>query len=429
MITPTDDLYITEDTKLESGIYYVPNGLTILEDGITLDGNGALLVGKERFGRGIRISGRSNVTIKNLRLQEYEFGIHAQDSQNLTISNCRITATAETPANTIFLNVWLPAEKSYGGGIFLKNVSHSQVLDNDLQHQMNGLHTYHCQHLAVRSNNASYCSGWGFHLYDTCDSLFEANTADYCCRYQPHGERTGHLGADAAGFLMVYNSCRNTFRRNNARMGGDGFFVGGMTSEFEPVGCNDNLFEENDGSYSPNIAFEATFCSGNVFRGNYANASNYGFWLGFSSNGVLENNQIINNRLAGIATENGCHFEVRNNLFQNNGHGLLLWSKQVPAFAKGVPDNDTSHNWVVEGNTFHNNRKAIRIAADQDHGVRPLPPTGEWGLPAPMPHHHAIRRNRLENNQMDLDFVRIIDTITEENTGTRYDRRKHHQPG
>ena len=415
MIIPTDNLYITENTTLQPGVYYLPNGLTIVEDGITLDGNGALLIGKERFGRGIRVCGRSNVTIKNLRLQEYEHGIFAQDCQNLEISGCRVTATAEVPANTVFLDVWLPAEKAYGCGIFLERVNDSQVHDNDLQHQMNGLHAYNCQRLTVRGNNASYCSGWGVHLYATCDSLFEANTADYCCRYQPRGERTGHLGADAAGFLIVYKSCRNTFRRNNARLGGDGFFLGGMTPAFEPVGCDDNLFEENDGSNSPNIAFEATFSSGNIFRGNYANHSNYGFWLGFSSHGVLENNQMISNRQAGIATENGFAFQVCDNLFQDNGHGILLWSKHVPVFDQGVPDNNTSYEWQIEENTFVGNRKAIRIAADQDHGIRALLPSGAWGLPAPLPHHHTIRNNRIENNQVSLDLVRAEHTVLEKN--------------
>ena len=92
MITPTDDLYITEDTKLESGIYYVPNGLTILEDGITLDGNGALLVGKERFGRGIRISGRSNVTIKKFQEQLQYFTV-AHAVPPLRLSRCFLMVT------------------------------------------------------------------------------------------------------------------------------------------------------------------------------------------------------------------------------------------------------------------------------------------------------------------------------------------------
>jgi parallel beta-helix repeat protein len=73
-------------------------------------------------------------------------------------------------------------------------------------------------------------------------------------------------------------------------MGGDGFFQAGMTPEFEPVGCDDNIIEDKDGSYSPTKSFEATFSRGNIFRSNIANYSNYGFWLGVSRDGTLENN-------------------------------------------------------------------------------------------------------------------------------------------
>jgi parallel beta-helix repeat protein len=119
---------------------------------------------------------------------------------------------------------------------------------------------------------------------------------------------------------------------------------------------------------------------------------------------VLEDNQVNSNRRAGIATENGVGFRVSGNTFQSNSHGVLLWSKRIPAFESALLENDTSRDWLIEGNGFSGNGKAIRIAADQDHGIRPLSPTGEWGLPAPQPCRHTIRKNRLENNQVDFDF-------------------------
>lgn len=415
MIVPEDGMLIEQDETFRPGVYYLPRGIRIAADDITLDGNGAVLVGANRLGRGVSMKGRSGVTIKNLTVMEYYHGFYLRDCQNLTIENCRATATDEVQASTVFLDVWIPVEQVYGGGMLLWNVSDSLLEGNDLQHQMNGMHAYACRNLTVRKNLANYCSGWGFHLYDTSDCLFEDNMADFCCRYEPRQERSGHMGADAAGFLAVYRSCRNTFRRNTARMGGDGFFLGGMSSKFEPVGCDDNIFEENDGSYSPNIAFEATFCSGNTFRNNLANRCNYGFWLGFSRHSILEDNQINNNRQAGIATENGFDFQVRHNTLNDNRHGILLWSKRLPDLEAGAPGNTTSYDWLIEENTFARNNKAVRIAADQDHGFRPLPPNGAWGLPAPHPHGHVIRRNQMEQNAVNFDLSNAEDTILEDN--------------
>ncbi len=419
MLTPADGAVITTDTKLTPGVHYLPSGLTIAADGVTLDGNGALLVGAGRQGRGIVIEGRANVTVRNVRLAEYYHGIYARDCSNLTIADCQVTATAEVAPNTVFLDIWKDADSTYGGGIFLRDVGDSSLVRNDLMHQMTGLYAYGCRRLTVRENNASYCSGWGFYLYETSDSLYENNTADYCCRWEPRGERAGHMGADAAGFLIVHSSCRNIFRRNLARMSGDGFFLAGLTPQFEPAGCDDNLFEQNDGSWSPNIAFEATFSRGNIYRDNLANRCNYGFWLGFSRDGLLEGNQINENRRAGIAVENGVRFQVRANTLAGNNYGILLWSKRVPDFEQAVPENDTSRDWLVEENLLRENRTAVRLAADQDHGIRPLPASGEWGLPAPAPRCHTFRGNRLEKNIAAFDLTEAGDTVLESNEELR----------
>lgn len=415
MIQPTNGMQISKDTTFEPGVYFLPEGITIAADGITLDGNGALIVGRGRQGQGVRVEGQRGVTIKNLRLQEFHHGIWARNCQELTIQKCQITSTDEMPANTIFLDIWLPAKNAYGGGILLWYVEQAEIRHNDLSHQMNGLLTYHCRNLTVRDNLANYCSGFGFHLYQTCDSIFESNSADFCCRYQPRKSGIGHMGADATGFLIVHRSCRNRFLGNNARLGGDGFFLAGLTPRGEHAPCNDNLFEGNDGSYSPNNAFEATFSSGNVFRNNRADYCNYGFWLGFSQHVVLENNRLWRNRQAGIAVENGSNFQARGNNFHFNNHGLLLWSKHISKLTQLLPENNTSHDWLIENNTFIGNRKAIRIAADQDHGIWPHKVNGKPAPKTPPPHDHLIRRNHFRENIIPLEEEGAVNTILEEN--------------
>lgn len=409
MITPTDGMVITEDTTLEPGVYFLPNGLKIAASGITLDGNGATMIGHDRQKRGLQVEGQRDVTVKNLRLRDYYHGIYAHSCQRLTITDCQVTSTAEVAANTIFLDIWLDAQHAYGGGILLWEVEDSTLTQNDLQHQMNGLLTYDCQRLTMHHNNASYCSGFGIHLYATSDSVFEENFADYCSRWQPRGERTGHMGADATGFLIVAGSSRNSFRRNYARLGGDGFFLAGLDPHFNLRPCNNNLFDENDASYSPNIAFEATFSAGNVYRNNKANYCNYGFWLGFSATNVLQDNQINYCAQAGIAVENGYGFVVRENRFLGSTHGILLWSKHIPQFANVVPKNDTSYDWVIEDNRFNRHDKAIRIAADQDHGIRPFTPG------APLPHSHVIRGNTIVDNRVGIELAGAKGTILTNN--------------
>ena len=413
MWKPENGATIQADTVLEPGVYLLPAGLTILADNITLDGAGATLIGLPGQGSGLRLHGRRGVTIKNVQLQNYYHGIEAVDCQDLSISHCQLRNSAEVPANSVFLDIWRPADNAYGAGIFLHRVQDSDIHHNDLQHQMNGLLSYHCRRLLVQENNASYCSGFGFHLYDTNDSRFVANFADYCCRYQPRGKNHGHMGADAAGFLILYGSSHNRFERNLARMSGDGFFLAGLTPAGQHRPSNHNYFLGNDGSYSPNIAFEGTFSEGNIYENNIASYCNYGFWLGFSARCTLTDNRMWRNRQAGIAVENGVGMTVRHNRFHHNGHGLLLWSKHIQKFAAAVPENDTSRDWSIAHNRFDDNRIGIRIAAHQDHGIRTLPPEQQL---APLPTNHAITQNQLRRNRVAIDLYGVLNTSLEANT-------------
>ena len=403
---------IKQNTKLEPKVYLLADGITLDSDNVTLDGHGAIIMGADKAAsQGISVSGRKNIVIKNLRILNYYHGISIKKSTGIEICNCTITLTTEIQSNTLFLDVWKPATDSYGGAIFLEQVTDAKIHDNDLQHQMNGVLSYQCRGLNVVNNLANYCSGFGFHLFETCDSLFADNYADYCCRYYSSNSGS-HLGADAAGFLIIYKSCNNIFRRNHARLGGDGFFLAGLTPDGLDVGCNDNLFEENDASYSPNNAFEGVFSKGNIYQSNKANHSNYGFWLGFSNDCTLKDNQIYNNRQAGIAVENGIHFEVLNNDIQNNTHGILIWTRLYD-FLKTVPDmNTTSRDWLIERNRLMQNKKAIRIAANQDHGVRGLNEESQSSIP---PNNHVIQKNEIRGNIIGIELEHVNDTQMDQN--------------
>jgi len=403
---------IDRDTQLEPKVYLLPEGITIDADNVTLDGQGATIMGTDKTNsQGIKVFGRKNITIKNLRVLNYYHGISIKQSSGIEISHCTVTLTTEIQSNTLFLDIWKPAAEAYGGAIFLEQVTDAKIHDNDIQHQMNGILSYHCKGLEVRNNLANYCSGFGFHLYDTSDSTFANNYADYCCRYYLTNSGS-HLGADATGFLIIYKSCNNIFRKNHARLGGDGFFLAGLTPDGIDVGCNNNVFEENDASYSPNNAFEGVFSKGNIYRGNKANYSNYGFWLGFSSDCILTDNQMYGNRQAGIAVENGMHFRVSNNDLQNNTHGILIWTRSYE-FLRNIPGmNATSSDWTIEKNKLNQNKKAIRIAADQDHGVGPLAKEKSSILPQ----NHSIQNNEIRGNLIGIELEKSKDTRMSGNT-------------
>jgi parallel beta-helix repeat protein len=411
LVIPEDGMVIERDTTLHPGIYYLPNGLYIAEDNITLDGNGALLIGKDFNGRGVRVNQRLGVTIKNLRVERFYHGIWVNASANVRVERCHVTRTHELPSPDVFLDVWLPRDEAYGGGIFFSGVKDSFVLDNDVQHQQSGIMLYGCNRIEVARNNASFNSGYGLMLYESSENLVENNIADFCSRIyasDPAGERY-HNGADAAALVMMCSASKNIVRRNKLRGGGDGVFLGGFHKDQIKVPCDDNLFELNDGSYSPNIAFEATFSQRNVFRNNKADNCGYGFWLGWSSETMVEGNSIKGNRIAGLAIEHGHHNTITDNAFERNGTGVQLWvngdgKRGAGVFRQFYPEGAESHETEISGNTFVHNDFAVRGWTERDEGYS-----------VPRCHHFRVTGNTLSDNRVGVQFERVRDSAIYQN--------------
>ena len=252
LVTPIDGMQITRDTTLAPGVYYLPHGIEITADHVTLDGNGALLVGDNFQGRGVAANQRTGITLKNFNVERYYHGIWVNASANVRVEHNKVTRTHEVAGPDVFLDVWLDRSQAYGGGIFMSGVIDSFVLDNDAQHQQNGIMLYGCNNVEVARNNASFNSGYGILLYESSHNTVDSNIADHCCRiyhYNADGS-SYHNGADAAALVMMCNSSRNTITRNRLRNGGDGVFLGGFHKDSVKVPCSDNLFEANDGSNS-----------------------------------------------------------------------------------------------------------------------------------------------------------------------------------
>ncbi len=292
--------------------------IEVSDDGVVLDLAGAVLDGEDFTGLGVYVHDCESVTIKNGVIKGFYYGIRAEDVGKLTIRNC-VVSDNYNPRDIGWLpDTGDPSEDGFGGGVYLRTVSDSLIEGNQLNNNFDGVLLVGSDRNAISRNNASYSGNVGIHLVRSSHNVLEENRADHCIRY------TGRFWcdtADSAGMLLEEYSHHNRIVGNNLRYGGDGFFIRANNRH----GCNHNYVAKNDGSFSPNNAFEAGFSQHNVFEDNVADFSNYGFWLGYSRHTTVRRNSVRSNRFDGVAVEHGSHNRIEENDIAGNRYGVRLW--------------------------------------------------------------------------------------------------------
>jgi parallel beta-helix repeat protein len=352
-IIPTDGMHITTNTLFKSGTYSLKSGVIITSSDVTLDLGGAILLGDDSgTGAGVTISSGINhvaviSTFPGAQLRGYFYGIIAINVTDLLISDIDLSSNwVDLKSNQTWLDINAPPnltdKVNLGGGLFLQNTTNVHIRRIISNNQENGIDVYHSTQVLIHNITASYNTGWGVHFFNTTYSTIVGNILDHNIRQND---------GDSAGLLLVYGSNHNIIINNSFQYSGDGAFIGNEN------GCpsNFNLFEANDASHSSANAFEATFSNGNIFRANRASYSSYGFWLGFSYNSTIDNNDIRGNG-CGIDIDHGQYNTITGNRISNtNGPGIQLTSDGSAPFSKeclNLPNQTVSGYTLVTRNTF-----------------------------------------------------------------------------
>ena len=366
-LTPATSI-ISRSVKIKPGVYTLESkdgvpALRIDADGVVVDFQGATLRSpaartglQETYeGVGLGISGRKNVTVRNAKIHGYRFNIQALKCSGLTLENCEIGQSRSQKimdgdsVNYIWLGLRdLNAWRSYGCSAWLEDCTLSTVRGVRANQCQNGLMLVNSNKNQVVGCDFSYESGWGVSLWNSSDNLICWNLADFVNR-----PWSGLWGGDSSGFILTTSSHRNIFAYNSLTHGGDGFFLATQSAGMDREGvfrtsgtCDNNVVAYNDGSWSPHNAFESTFSTGNIFYRNWANESDYGFWLGFSGKNIVSENQINGSHSDGIAHGQGSdNWFVNNVIGRTRGAAIRLWSgndsqsAQVPSARSHIIGN------------------------------------------------------------------------------------------
>ena len=316
----------------------------IANDNVTLDLSGSVIEGSDRRGVGIYVHDCENVTIRGGVVRGFHQGIRVENVRVLNIERCVISDNHNPTGAGWLPDTFEPNESGFGGGIHLFQVVDASIDRCSVTGNFNGVDMVNCERIAIRDTDASHSGNVGFHLLGSSYCIVSDSRAEHCIRFT---DRFWNDTADSAGILIEEFSDHNQIVGNSLRYSGDGLFIRANNRH----ASNGNYIARNDGSFSPNNAFEAVFCEGNVFEENVANYSNYGFWLGYSRNTTVRRNRIEFNRLDGIAIEHGSGNTIESNRIRGNRDGIRLWCDPSDL------GDDPSADYTIRSNAITESRR------------------------------------------------------------------------
>jgi len=204
------------------------NGIVIERSNIIVDGAGYTI--KEAGGEiGIMLSGRSNVTLKNMEITAFYDGIELNSS-----SNCRISGN------------YITANSNYG--IWLTSSSSSSISGNNVTHNWEGIHLNYSSNCGISGNRVGN-NGIGIMLqYYSSDNAISGNnvTANY-----------------GNGIFATFSS-GNTLSSNNVVNNGCGIWFAGSS--------DNSVFHNN---FLNNTKQVRSIISNNTWDSGYPSGGNY----------------------------------------------------------------------------------------------------------------------------------------------------------
>jgi nitrous oxidase accessory protein NosD len=381
----TRGMVITRSTTVRPGTYRLTSTsvdtavIVIRGDDITVNLTGVTVQGVKDdddpdrgAGLAILVDGGRNVTIRGAHIRGYKVAILARNTRNLRLLDNdlsfnwkpRLYSRVEHESLVDWLSYhqnekdeWL----RYGAAIYLRGVKGGEIKGNTVHQGMNGLLMAATDSVLVWNNDFSFNSGLGVGLYRSSHNRIMHNRVDFNVR--GYSEGFYRRGQDSAGLLMYEQSDSNVVAFNSATHSGDGLFLwaGQHTMDTGEGGANDNVFFQNNFSWAPTNAMEATF-SRNVFIGNIAMGSDYGLWGGYSFSSLVAQNRFERNRI-GLAIEHGQDNSIVNNTFIGDTTSISLWANPIEPSDWGYPKKrDTkSRDYVIADNTLKPHRVALRV--------------------------------------------------------------------
>jgi parallel beta-helix repeat protein len=232
-IEPPDAPIITHDNityTLTDNITSIADGIIVEKDNIIIDGSGYTLQGSGAS-KGTDLAGRINVTVTNIIIKNFSYGIHLSFSSNNKISR-----------NNILGN---------GDGVFIVSSSNNNIVsDNNVINSVHGVCIEHASNNAIIGNYIANGSGNVFILLNASNNSISGNT----------------IANNGAGIFLA-GSSNNSITENNITLNN---YYGIWLSN-----SSDNSIYHNNFIDNVQQVYYKTTVNANIWDDGYPSGGNY----------------------------------------------------------------------------------------------------------------------------------------------------------
>jgi len=310
------------------------DSLVVERDNIVVDGMGYTL--QTTSGNGISLSHRSNVTIKNLNIDAYAYGVYLYYSNGTTVFNCSIYLSST--------------------GIIVDHSSYNEIYGNKIERNGIGISVSgldHARHNLIHNNTIASNNDYGISLGDSRNTVYGNNITD---------------NAEGISVLGDFHNIYENIVTHNTRKNGIGISI---TPSRGAINVSWNYVEENKfglflqpGGY---VDYAPNTLKGNVIVNN--SLLSFGI-LNYDRAGdnmaKLHNDMDVSNTVNGkpiyywinrendavpldagfVALINCRNITLENLTLERNLEGVLLaFSNNCTIFGNNVTDNGEQLIW------------------------------------------------------------------------------------
>lgn len=280
-------------------VYYtftadIYDSIVVQRSNIIIDGAGYMLQGSGSKQYGFVFSGKNNITIKNTRIEEFNYGVYIHNSHNAILTSNSIT-------------------RNHRYGVYIcEGSSNNRISGNIVANNYNGIAILYSPNNILRNNNmVSNQYSFGVYSYDISEYVQDVDASNFVDGkpvYYWLNRQNMEVPSDA-GYVALVNCYNITAKGLEVKNNGQGILLANTTNSQ----IKDNDVKNN------NYGVWVYYSSNNTLSGNaITNNFRYGFRLWSSFNNVLTENTVANTSATGAGYGIWLGYSSDNKIFQNN---------------------------------------------------------------------------------------------------------------